>query len=218
MGQSGVALVDDQLNIIHLSAGVYSDHQLLDIITQHGRPTKLAVDSPLEVPNASGGRLCDSLLMGYAFPGGRVSMFATGRDFMLRRYGLVRGERLLDFAERTLNLTWKKDVCETYPNAIIASVFPQLYPSGYKRKAGRSLPQCIQALNTLLSALRDVGLRERPEIGLPWLGPGISGSGFKQAEDKTDALLCAYAAWSWQRGRVISFEHSQGGFTLIPRS
>ena len=86
-GVSGVAIIDDDKNIIHCSSKSYSDSDLSQMVSSYSDQIILSIDSPLQVLNDNGGRSCDSELMKHPFHKKYLKVFATSRNYMNKQYG-----------------------------------------------------------------------------------------------------------------------------------
>jgi predicted RNase H-like nuclease len=224
-GRSGLAVLDQSMNIVHLSEGAYTDGRIADILSDFQPLGAVSVDSPLAVDNETGGRPCDSLLMRTRFHGHRVSMFATSRSYMEKTYGGVRGEELAAVLEARLNLKFTRDLCETFPTAICAGLFPGDYPLGYKVKAGRSIPECMAGADLLLRRIESLGIRlsfsadmEFLRSRSPFGEAPLNRNEYKAVEDQLDGLLCAINSYYWKRTDAWQvFGGGDNGFTVIAR-
>ncbi len=209
--------MDSSKTVRHCSASAYSDDDLIRILAGYSSIAALSIDSPLVVPNKTGGRPCDSQLMRWSFHGHKLKVFATGRDFMQRRYGGIRGEQLASLLKGREGMTLGERLCETFPTGILAGLFPGRYPLAYKLKSGRNTQSCTAEAQLLLEQLEHVGLGDLPE--LPQSSDGLSPREYKNFEDRLDSVLCALNSYMWKTsGQWVSFGDGENCWTVIATS
>lgn len=216
-GSSGLAVLSQTGEVVFCSSGKWSDEDLVRLLETY-QPVHTCVDSPLVVGNQEGGRAVDSMLMRHSFHGTHVKMFATSRNFMLRRYGGIRGERLAEEFRRSAVGEFPRSLSETYPAAAIASLFPGIPPSAHKIRTVAGLDSALAGARKILSLLRQSGIRgELPKPPDLDSGGGSPRAGYKKFEDSLDALLCAVAAlYHAEYDSSLVFSDGVNGFTVIP--
>lgn len=195
---TGVAVLDGDGALVHVSAAGDDDDVLARLVPYVDGPCVVAVDAPLVVTNATGTRPCET---------------ALNRDF--RRYdagthpantGLAwfadggRGARLC----RTLDLdldprsSSTRRALEVYPHAAAVVLFGLHRTLKYKQKQGRDvalLQSELLRLIQLIERLPDLSI-DHPD----WrrlrttVEAATRKSELRRAEDPIDAVLCAYVA------------------------
>jgi predicted RNase H-like nuclease len=214
-GRSGLAVLDDQGRILHCSEGPYDDGEIADILYTFRPLAAVSVDSPLSVPNETGGRACDSELMRHRFHGRSVKVFATSRSYMKKTYGCIRGEMLREVLEERCGVRFGYDLCETFPTAVVAGCFPDDYPLPYKIKSRRTLDECREAAGRLIVGIRTLGISG----DVPDPESAADRNSYKAVEDRLDALLCAVNSLRWKTGgNWVGFGDGSEGFTIIAQS
>ncbi|WP_059016734.1 DUF429 domain-containing protein [Mycobacterium sp. M26] len=195
---TGVAVLDGDGVLVHVSAAGDDDDVLAQIGPYVAGPCVVAVDAPLVVTNPTGTRPCET---------------ALNRDF--RRYdagahpantGLAwfadggRGGRLcralgLDLDPRSPST---RRALEVYPHAAAVVLFGLDRTLKYKQKQGRDvalLQSELLRLVGLIEGLPDVCL-DHPDWRrlTTMVGSATRKTELRRAEDPIDAVLCAYVA------------------------
>ncbi|MBN2655913.1 MAG: DUF429 domain-containing protein [Spirochaetales bacterium] len=209
---SGIAVINDERAIIHCSVPPWQDSEISRFIASLEDDVILSVDSPLQVFNERGGRACDSELMRYPFNGRYLKVFATSIDYMNRHYGGVRGAELLQALNGTNGLILGKSIVETFPTAIIQSLFPLISHRKYKISSSLSLLELKRNFIVLKEALEALGFSGAipdPE--------GIrTKKEYKDAEDRMDAILCAVNSYYFHELKsYVQFGNGENGLTVI---
>lgn len=212
------------------------DDEILAFLEPYLLPgrTIVAVDAPLMVPNQTGIRDCERAVgrmyggrNASAYPANLGNMAGTrGPEFLRKMRSL--GIPVLaspDVGNPQQNLAVL--VMETYPHAGHLALFelPEVWK--YKKKPGRSWELCNRELSIYWSQLRnllpDIDKQIALSLGDPlgmrlqdwWLRMGkdfeqtslLIGKRYKEFEDLTDGLFCAYVAYhigSGKKGRLFS--------------
>lgn len=198
-------------------SGRWSDEELANLLEEFA-PDHICVDSPLVVNNRRGGRAVDSMIMGHSFHGTHLKMFATSREFMLRRYGIVRGEVLAETFRRRGIAVYPRTLSETYPAGIIANMFPGTPSSAHKFRTVAAKDSALAASRRILSLLRQSGIQgDLPTPPDMDSGGGSRREKYKHFEDSLDAVLCAVAAlYHGEYGSSMVFSDGENGYTVIP--
>ena len=208
---SGLSVINESKQILHSSCNSYSNREIVKFIQDLKEQVVVSIDSPLQVKNEKGGRLCDSDLMKYRFHGRSVKVFATSREYMKRHYGGIRGEELLRELESNCGLKLGESVVETFPTGIVISLFPHLYDRKYKISSGLNLDKLIDNHNTLVQCLEGLGFNgDYPEVSIM-----KTKKEYKAAEDQIDGILCAVNSYYYQNNSFVQFGNGENGLTVI---
>ncbi len=185
-----------------------------------GGAAVVAVDAPLQVPNATGRRPCEREL-GARYGGRKAGPHPSNRTLLEGRMGRVRGE---DLAARLEALgfagPWQRGartVMEVYPHPGLVEVFCLPQRLRYKKGKVAERRAGLAALAALLDRLRDA---DPPLLGpaLPEI-EALRGRALKALEDRLDARFCAWVASVWARhgtARVHLFGDPAGGHIAVP--
>ena len=129
--ETGICVLDDGGNILHLSAEVYSNDEIIEIIQEfYQHPTFVAIDAPIVVPNETGSRPAESALARDLIHNHRIRAFHCSRSYLTKHYGSIRAEvialKLTDDKNFKIGYFQGEDcVVETLPTGIIAGLFPE---------------------------------------------------------------------------------------------
>jgi len=208
--ETGLCVLDENLNCIICEAEVYSDIELIKIINSYELKI-VSVDAPLIVKNESGGRKCDSLLMKYAIHKRYLKLYATSRSYMLRTFKVIRGEVLYHLLLKE-GAVLGKDLTETYPTGIFLSLMPDLFDRKYKLSSRLSLELLLAHAEDVINRLSCLGVKNIP-IDLETIKTKKT---YKHVEDQIDALLCAVHCHYFDKGKSINFEADGNGFISLP--
>ncbi len=197
-GLTGLCVISKGV-IRHWNASAYSNRDLLDIVhsIEFDRCV-VTIDAPLVVPNETGIRSCERVFKKMGIHGHFLSVLGSNRTFLMKQFGSIRGELLLD------DLTSEKvQVWETFPSASVVGMFGRRIP--YKFSTGKTKTGVIKGMHMLLESFQrserfsrfagalDVHLRQP-------LAHAKTGRELKFLEDKIDAFVCAYTAWQLSAG------------------
>lgn len=204
--RSGIAAVDAAGRLLH-SATVVSDEELDAWLGTLESIGTVAIDAPLEVPNATGVRACErALASAYGRYGCGCHVVNRARPW----FDPPRGETLatrhgwsLDPYDAALHLRGGRPVAvEVYPHAALIGRFALGRVLPYKAKARRDLATRQQGLGTLVRLLESI-----PELALStspdWqeqtsaIARATRPVDLERLEDRLDAVLCAHLAWWW---------------------
>jgi predicted RNase H-like nuclease len=189
------------------------------VVREAGRDSVVAVDAPLVIPNRTGIREAESEL---------------NRDF--RRFhagchaanlGRPFAEKVVAFASALSGAGFRhgpdmnaratgRFQIEVHPHAASVSLFrlPRIvkYKRGLRAPRARGLGELREML------ISGLGELDPPLVGLTL--PEVPSSGnLKPAEDRIDAVLCAYIAaywWFWGRERNRVYGTARGGYIVVP--
>ena len=165
-----------------------------------GGPCVVGIDAPLVVPNATGRRMCESVVTRWL--GSRHAGAHSSNTGMPAFAGEPRGAHIARELGLSLDPAAPRCAIEVYPHAALVVLFDLPTTLGYKAKAGRTMAHrreqfgqlmvLVEALRHATPALRVAGPRWtalRGEVASP-----SSGAALDRAEDEIDAHICAYIA------------------------
>jgi predicted RNase H-like nuclease/ppGpp synthetase/RelA/SpoT-type nucleotidyltranferase len=200
---TGVAVIDEDGTLLHVSAQTDDDSILRAVEPYVGDDCVVGIDAPLIVTNPTGNRPCEAALNRdfRAFESGAHPSNTQKPEFA----DGTRGGRLaaaldLDLDPRS---TRPRRALEVYPHAAAVALFRLGRTLKYKDKRGRSfelLRTELLRLIRLLEELRDaevpLHLGQHPD----WqdlrrsVETATRKSDLRRAEDPVDAVLCAHVA------------------------
>ena len=200
----------------------------LDQIIALGDPAIVAVDAPLVIKNASSQRACEK---------------AVGRTYSSRDAGcypmnLANGSApsLLEFSreletrgfahgcDEAPQLLGRQQI-EVYPHPAMVELFGLTKTLKYKRKPKRTGETRASEMATLRAHILSLDRAEPPLMisieDVPGSTPGTlsTGAELNEAEDKLDAIVCAYIAahwWFWGQTRNKVFGTREHGYIVVP--
>lgn len=208
--ETGVCIIDNQ-KVSYIDAKVFSNDELIKVISDNS-PSIVSVDAPLEVKNETGGRACDSVLMKTPINGRYLKLYATSRQYMMRRFGGIRSEDLYFDLREHHGFELGKTIIETYPTGIYLSLFPTLFDHKYKLSSRLSLDELKDNAKSLLDSITALGF-SGVDINLDEV---VTKKAYKSYEDKIDALLCAVNSYYFSLGKVSIFEKDNNGIISLP--
>ena len=229
--ESGICIIDDFGKIVYCESKVFTDEMIASIVEEYAQDgAVVAIDAPLIVNNETGSRYCDGALMRAKIHGKNMSLFNCSRSFMIKHYGIVRGEevvrairnRMPAFSLTSDPRNKKHVIMETFPTGITLGLFPDAFPIKYKIKSKIEFGVTKSELGRMVDLFKrlsdfDPPVHNATDFFNDSLGiQAMSKKGFKNLEDKLDAFLCAYAA-NWlakNNGKV--FGDDQEGFIVLP--
>lgn len=204
--RTGVAAVDADGRLLR-SATVVTDEELDAWLGDlPGRPGVVAVDAPLEVPNATGARGAErELTSAYGRYGCGCHVANRSRPWFDPPRGEVLAARHGWSLEPDAVGAGRPVAVEVYPHAALIGLFALGRVLPYKAKARRDLATRQDAFARLVALLESL-----PELGL-LDGPGSADWAeqvaavraatrpvdLERVEDRIDAVLCAHLAWRW---------------------
>lgn len=201
--ESGICVIDDNGMIVYCESKVFSDDMIAAIIEEYALEGAIVgIDAPLIVNNETGSRSCDGAIMREKIHGRNLSVFNCSRSFMLKHFGVVRGEEVVKAINRmpafalTGDPTNKKHlIIETFPTGITLGLFPDVFPIKYKIKSkvefGTSKMEMGRIIN-LFKRLSDFNpqVYNVEDFFSDSLGiQAMSKKGYKNLEDRLDAFL-----------------------------
>lgn len=219
--ETGICVLDDGGNILHLSAEVYSNDEIIEIIQElYQHPTIVAIDAPIVVPNETGSRPAESALARDLIHNHRIRAFHCSRSYLSKHYGGIRAEEIAQRLISDMNFKvgyfqGEDCVVETLPTGIIAGLFPEHAPFKYKIKKGINTQFAGEELIRLASLFEENGLLNELAINSQLK---YSKNLHKHLEDQIDAFLCAFMGYRLQyKGtKVQIYGDYSNGFILLP--
>lgn len=223
--RTGIAVADDSGRLL-ASAVVRSDDEIADWLGRHvPRPSVVAVDAPLVVPNETGQRLGENLVAK-----------AFGR-YGASPYPSNRGNPLFDpprASELAARFGWTTDpgrrggagrpACiEVYPHPAMVALFGLDRVLPYKSGRGRTpqarrasfllLMQHLEAVEPLAVAGNDRWRRLRSAVA-----EATRQMHLEAVEDELDAVLCAHLAWLWHHepDALVVYGTAEAGYVVAP--
>jgi predicted RNase H-like nuclease/ppGpp synthetase/RelA/SpoT-type nucleotidyltranferase len=210
---TGVAVLDDDRVLRHVSA-VRTDDEIAAAVAPYAGGRVLAgIDAPLVVVNESGSRPAVQQLSAdfRRFDAGTHPSNTGKPEF-------ADGTRGARVAER-LGLTVHETALEVYPHAALVALFGLDKILTYKHKTGRDLAHLRSQLVQLMRYVESV-----VTTGDEWslLRAAVDGatrkSQLRVVEDQVDAVVCAYVAWYADRhpDRMTSYGDAETGIIVTP--
>ncbi len=229
--ESGICIIDDFGKIVYCESKVFSDEVIVSIVEEYAQDGAIvAIDAPLIVNNETGSRCCDGALMREKIHGRHLSLYTCSRSFMLKHYGIVRGEEVVRAIRNkmpafSLNCdpcNKKHVIMETFPTGITLGLFPDAFPIKYKIKSKVEFGVTKSEMGRMVDLVRRLSDFNPPghnaidffndSLGIQ----ALSKKGFKNLEDKLDAFLCAYSACWLANNSGKVFGDDQDGFIVLP--
>lgn len=228
---TGLAVLDRDGRLVHVSA-VRSDDEIVAALTPYaGDECLVAVDAPLVVVNPTGNRPAEALLnRDFATFDAGAHPSNTGKPEFR---GQPRGARIagrlgLDMNPRSGR---RRRAIEVYPHPATVVLFRLGRTLKYKQRSGRDLEQLRGELLVLIGLLE--GLAEAdPPLRLTGDAPGgAAWDGLRRAaeragrkselrvvEDQVDAVVCAYVAMFADRRpeRTTTYGDVETGYIVTP--
>ncbi len=227
-GFTGVCILSKNGTVRFLDVWTYTDEALLDIIESYREEELIiGIDAPLIVKNKRGTRKAEKLLFQSNvsnYPFGALTILTINRDFILRRYGMIRGEELYrKLSKNGLKFLYtakknKSGVLEVFPKLIITAFFPGFLSCETKIKRGRK-EEAEYALRKFSDQLVfGTSVRNlRDYINLQRL-KGLTRKDIKLFGDMIDAFLISYALFAVNTGKAeeLVFGDKKEGFIWTP--
>lgn len=210
--ETGVCLLNDQGEILHLSSEVYTDEGLLDLIKPFSHEALyISVDAPCVVNNETGSRAVENQFKSTRINGRCISVYASSRSYLTRTFGTIRGENLRNTLMAGLPklklggspLSNAHILAETFPTGIVQGLFALCEPRPYKRKKNVSALEAREGLNALINrfiSLEKAGLLKGVQGVFAGYEKESSAKAHKHYEDMADALLCAFLGYAVSQG------------------
>ncbi len=210
---TGLAVLDDEARLLHLSA-VRTDDEIVAALAPYLAPPVLAgIDAPLVVVNPTGSRPAEQ---------------ALSRDFRRFEAGthpsntgkpeFAHGTRGARVCER-LGLEVHRTGLEVYPHAATIALFGLDRTLKYKSKPGRDLDLLRSELLRLMGLVETV---VQPDETWTALRRAVEAatrkSELRVAEDQVDAVVCAYVALYADRWpeRTTTYGDPETGLIVTP--
>ncbi len=224
---TGVAVLDDQGQLVHVSAQTDDASILAAVAPYVDGPVSVAFDAPLVVENASGNRPAEAALnRDFArFDAGAHPTNTAKPEFAQT----PRGARLAAALGLDVDPTARSSrrAVEVYPHAATVALFRLGRTLKYKNKPGRAVAQLrseLFRLMRLLEGLRDASVPLRLEGHEPWqvlvgqVESATRKSELRRVEDQVDAVVCAYVALVAEREpeQITTYGDLRTGFIVTP--
>lgn len=221
--RSGLAVISTVGDVVSIASAV-TDEQIVDFLRPWTQgPCLVAFDAPLVVANTTGTRPCERLVNRYfrRFNAGchpsnlGMPAFSDGG-----RAGRLAARLGLD-VDPTSRST--RRAIEVYPHPATVMLFGLDTVLKYKNKRGRTQALMRAELLRLMSYM-DLHLRVTLTGSAHWQAIGAEVNSattkaqLKRAEDRIDAVLCAYIAWYAQAepGSVRTLGNPRDGYIITP--
>ncbi|WP_407314296.1 DUF429 domain-containing protein [Desulfosporosinus sp. SB140] len=229
--ESGICIIDDNGMIIYCESKVFTDQMIASMVEKHAQEGAIVgIDAPLIVNNETGSRYCDGAIMREKIHGENLSVFTCSKRFMLKHFGVVRGEEVVKAITNkvpafslTGDIRDKKHVIiETFPTGITLGLFPDAFPVKYKIKHKVELGTTKMEMGRMVNLLKRLSGFNPPVHNIEDFFnhsssiQAMSKKEFKNLEDRLDAFLCAYAAYWLANHKGKVFGDEQDGFITIP--
>ena len=200
---TGVAVLDSDGHLLHVSART-TDETILAALDGYvdGR-CLVAIDAPLVVVNATGNRPAEAALNRdfRAFEAGAHPSNTGKPEFAVQ----PRGARLAELLDLSIDPTSRlgRRAIEVYPHAATVALFGLGRTLKYKNKTGRTLDDLrgeLLRLVRLLEGLREATPRMYVDRCDAWkalveqVETAATKADLRRAEDQVDAVVCAYVA------------------------
>ncbi|NNC75903.1 MAG: DUF429 domain-containing protein, partial [Acidimicrobiia bacterium] len=219
---SGACAVDAAGRIID-ERMLGSDDDIIDWIKSHlAARTVVAIDAPLQVPNETGRRPCETELS-RDYGSRKAGPHSSNRSLLMGIHRLIRGEEI---AARLAYLgfgdPWAgsiRTVLEAYPHPAIIEAFGLPERLIYKAKKGVSVADRRRGLRTLSCLIATLA-----DATPPLHGPSVSiddsvrGAALKAVEDRLDARICAWVAaiWGQKPSQIRLYGDGETGHIAVP--
>jgi predicted RNase H-like nuclease len=225
---SGVAALDERGHVIDVRWGLHGDRELLGWIRSHlacGRNAAIGIDMPTIVPNESGRRPCEGALQAEfhrrhagPHPANRALLPGGGRARAL--LDALAGDRVLE----SLTLRPREAgrfAFEVYPHPALVRLFGRERIFEYKKKRNRGWPRMLDEWAAYRAALATLETADPALFLGDWIPPRAERRGYKEQEDRIDAVTCAYiAAFVWRWGTSLAhvqvFGDLETGYIIVP--
>ena len=231
---TGLAVLDDEGNLLHVSATTSDDAIAATLAPYVEDACLVAIDAPLIVTNAIGNRPAEAALnKDFARFDAGAHPSNTGKpEFREQPRGArIAGRLGLDMNPRSGRV---RRAIEVYPHAATVALFRLGRTLKYKHKPGRDLEQLRSELIVLMGLLEGLasadppllvsGHSTDPRAATAWhaLRSAVEKAGRKSelrvVEDQVDAVICAYVALFASRHpeRTTTYGDLATGYIVTP--
>jgi predicted RNase H-like nuclease/ppGpp synthetase/RelA/SpoT-type nucleotidyltranferase len=221
---TGVAVIDDDGRLVHLTA-VSDDGQILAALKPYVEGACLVgIDAPLIVTNATGARPAEKALNAdfARFQAGAHPANTSRPEFA----DTPRGARIAEALELDIDPASSSDrrAIEVYPHPATVVLFRLSRTLKYKAKPGRTVAQLRSEMLRLMDHIEGLTPALRVSESPAWteLREGVEKatqkSELRRAEDRVDAVLCAYIACYSHAApqNVTVYGDGIGGYIVTP--
>lgn len=203
LNPSGVAVLDAEGRLVHVSAESTDEAIAAALEPFRTDPVLVAIDAPLVVNNPTGNRPCEAALnRDFARFDAGAHPANTGKPEFA---GTPRGARVAKLLGLDINPTSGRPrrAIEVYPHPASVALFRLGRTLKYKQRPGRGLEELRAAMLTLVSHLEGLAHAESPmtlthhpqwQALVAGVRTATRKSELRRAEDQVDAVLCAYIA------------------------
>ncbi|KAE8766034.1 DUF429 domain-containing protein [Georgenia thermotolerans] len=200
---TGVAVLDDDGTLVHLSAQSTDETIVAALAPYRHDPVLVAIDAPLVVTNATGNRPCEAALnRDFARFDAGAHPANTGKPEFA---GTPRGARVAKLLGLDINPASGRPRrgIEVYPHPATVALFNLGRTLKYKQKPGRGVAELREAMLTLVGHIEALADAEPAMVVTDhpaWrdlvaaVRAATRKSELRHAEDQIDAVLCAYVA------------------------
>lgn len=230
---SGVAVLEGDAEKVKFRCGeiLYSNKEILNYLQKiiGPKPTLIAIDAPLIVPNETGRRLAEKLV-GYLFSKYDAGAFPANRKRLGQWSGKVRGEEISKLLleagffhnPRIKQYEEARKFFEVFPHPSMVVLFNLNRIIRYKAKPKRNYEFRWRAFEKYQRYLKKLE-NGSPKLILPKSlvekkVRGLKAKALKDYEDLLDAVFCGYiAAFCWsnpQKCEVLG--NMKEGYILTP--
>lgn len=216
---SGVAVLDDRAQLVHVSTHVHEDDVVAAVEPWIADECLVGIDAPLVVRNATGTRGAEREL------NADFRRFEAGaHPTNLGKVEMIGGSRGLRVCGR-LGLAVDPEpgpprrAIEVYPHAATIALFDLPRTLKYKAKQGRDLDLLRSELLRLMDLVATVVTTDDDWDALRrHVEQAERKSHLRVVEDQVDAVLCAYVAWFAHHhpDRTTTYGDRVDGFIVTP--
>ncbi|MFE6507744.1 DUF429 domain-containing protein [Nocardioides sp. NPDC057767] len=223
---TGLAVLDEEGRLVHVSAAKTDDEIVAALEPYVGSDCLVAIDAPLIVTNPTGNRPAEAALnKDFArFDAGAHPTNTSKPEFGEQPRGARIAARLgLDMNPRSGR---RRRAIEVYPHPATVALFRLGRTLKYKHKSGREVDQLRAELLVLLGLLEGLQSSEPPlRLDDPsWLAlrtaaeNAVRKSELRAVEDQVDAVLCAYIGLFATRApdRTTTYGDFATGYIVTP--
>lgn len=225
-GLTGLAVLDDTGALVHLSGATTDDSIAAALRPYLAGDCSVGIDAPLVVTNATGNRPCEAALnRDFARFEAGAHPANTGKPELREPRGARLATRFgLDLDPETTN---PRRALEVYPHPALVALFRLQRTLKYKQRSNRpfeGMRDEMLRLAALLESLEDADLPLHLAGNPDWtvlvtaVGAAQRKSELRHAEDRIDAVVCAYVAMHALRRpeRTTTYGDGTSGYIVTP--
>ena len=230
--ETGICIINGNGEIVFSGSGVYSNEDIgrlfLDSEMTDRKEVYIGIDAPLIFPEDSKEyRNAERDLKRTKINGFHISSFQVSKEYMERAYKGSRGEDIAGnliekhkkFSYTDKIFTHSHEVVETFPTGIIAGIFPEIFPAGYKLKG--KISDSLMSYAVLYEKIKIFeekniisGFTENFELP----EKNLKRKDYKKFEDRIDAFLCAFGLFLVYKNLALElyFGDIKKGLIFLP--